>query len=550
MSTESTIRWHPAPGTRADALALLIHGKNQVIKEASHRVVRRIVLDGLDVHIKHYREGISRYFRGDRARREYEITREVARRGVPTLEALAWGEDIRGSYLVTRTLPDTVALSDFLESPLSPPLRQAIAVALGTFLARAHRAGVRHEDLHPGNLLVRASEQGIALYLIDLGAVQLGPALPWSAARYNLLVLNRWFALRSSRADRFRFWLAYSGEAGLADVREGACDLEVRTCRELARFVAGLDRRCLGGNRHFRRVRGRGTRGYSVMGIELSEFLANADELIDSSETLKRSDSSAVVALPVPVDGRPRQGILKRVDARSCTDPLAALFRPPPALHGYRMGHALRLRGLPTPRPLAVWHRTRWGMCGNGYLLMERVPDAVNLVRFVESMTSRRDTPVSPEESETGVSRLPKSGRARLANVIGQLGRLVARLHGWNLSHRDLKAANVLVSLRGWTMGPRGLCEKGEDGDDHVWFVDLAGVRQHRRLSDDRKARDLARLNASFLDGRRITRTDRLRFLLAYLGRDCQSWKVWWSRVSRATAEKAERNRRNGRPLG
>src|SRR5262249_5316576 len=183
----------------------------------------------------------------------YAITCEVARRGVATLEPLAWGEDAAGSYLVTRTLPGAVALADVLASPLPPRLRQAIAKALGAFLARAHRAGVRHDDLHPGNVLFRQERGVIELYLIDLHAVRLRPSLSWPEARDNLVVLNRWFSLRSSRTDRFRFWLAYSREARLADVSEGARQLERCTRRSVARFVAGLDRRCLGGNRHYRR---------------------------------------------------------------------------------------------------------------------------------------------------------------------------------------------------------------------------------------------------------------------------------------------------------
>src|SRR5262249_12216626 len=156
MSATSSIRWHPASDAvgAAQLREVLERGSSQVVKQAPHRGVRRVTLGGLDVHVKHYGEGLGRWLRGPRARHEYEITREVGRRGVPTLEALAWGEGAAGSCLVTRTLPDAEALSDVLARPLTPRLRWAIAEALGAFLARAHRAGVRHDDLHPGNVLV------------------------------------------------------------------------------------------------------------------------------------------------------------------------------------------------------------------------------------------------------------------------------------------------------------------------------------------------------------------------------------------------------------
>src|SRR5262249_44154814 len=162
--------------------------------------IRRLTLGDLDAHVKHYGDGLGRWLRGARARHEYSITREVARRGVATLEALAWGEDSRGSYLVTRTLPGAVALADVLASPLTPRSRKGIAKALGAFLARAHRAGIRHDDLHPGNVLFRQGPGEIELYLIDLHAVRLHPSLTWPQARDNLVVLNRWFFLRSSRS--------------------------------------------------------------------------------------------------------------------------------------------------------------------------------------------------------------------------------------------------------------------------------------------------------------------------------------------------------------
>jgi hypothetical protein len=259
--------------------------------------------------------------------------------------------------------------------------------------------------------------------------------------------------------------------------------------------------------------------------------MLDADAAIDEAVTLKRSATSAVVEIDVSVEGRTKRAVLKRANATRWTDPLAAFFRPPPALHAYLVGCALRLRGIPTPRPLAVWHRRKWGLTGDGYLLLDKVPDAVDLGRFA----SMADEP---------------GMRRRVRDVAERLGRLVARLHEWNFSHRDLKAPNVLVSPMAWSMGPRGLVESERDGRDHLWLIDLAGVRKHGRLNDERKARDLARLNASFLCRPGVTRSLRLRLLLAYLGMRRPDWKGWWRRIAARTARKAERNRRLGRVLG
>ena len=49
-------------------------------------------------------------------------------------------------------------------------------------------------------------------------------------------------------------------------------------------------------------------------------------------------------------------------------------------------GHALRLRWLPTPRLLAVFHRRYFGLPREGYLLTARVPDADDLHAFLDRL--------------------------------------------------------------------------------------------------------------------------------------------------------------------
>ena len=88
--------------------------------------------------------------------------------------------------------------------------------------------------------------------------------------------------------------------------------------------------------------------------------------------------------------------------------------------------------------------------------------------------------------------------------------------------------------------------------DARVWFIDLVGVRIHRRLSRRRRVQNLARLNASSLGNAAVSNADRLRLLLLYLNRAVQGggdWKSWWREVARVTRAKVARNLQNGRPL-
>lgn len=563
-----TMRWRAADG--GDELAALLagglrldDGRATVVKQAPHRTVYRVVLPGVDVHVKHYRgEGrdhFRRLFRASRGRREFALSTEVARRGVPTLGVVGYadGNPLLGhldSWFVTRTLPDAVALLDFLETTLPAlaasrraALQQRLAEAVGGLLAVQHRAGVCHADLHPGNLLLRLVDDRPELYLIDLDMVRLSGPLDWPAARANLVVLDRWFALRWSRTDRRRAWRAYCrGRPELRlDERAVAAEVERATHESLLRQFRAFDDKCYGGNRHFRAIRGEGVTGYCVSDLDpaaVAALLTDPDAAFadPAARSLKRSPSSTVVEVPLPGAATLRPVIGKRLPVRSWRTPWVSLVRPPAALRSYVLGHGLRLRGLPTPRPLAVVHRRRFGLLCEGYLLVEKVPDAVDLAGFLDALGG-----VPPPES-----------RRRLRAVVDELATLLRRLHRWRLSHRDLKAGNLLVSPAEWTISVRGVRDLPPDPAaprDRVWFVDLHGLRRQRQVGKPRRVRDLSRLHLSFLAHPGLTRGDRLRFLLGYLGRTEYAgggWKSWWREVEAEAQAKARKRRALGRVIG
>src|SRR5262249_26115772 len=145
------------------------------------------------------------------------------------------------------------------------------------------------------------------------------------------------------------------------------------------------------------------------------------------------------------------------------------------------------------------------GLPFEGYLLVEEVPDAVDLLTRANELAGRPDS----------------AGRRELRGLIDQAARLAARLHERGLTHRDLKAANLLVSPAPWSPTlperPELARATAADGAAHVWFVDLVGVRRPGKVPRARRVRDLARLAASFVGHPALTATDRLRFLRGYL---------------------------------
>ena len=174
-----------------------------------------------------------------------------------------------------------------------------------------------------------------------------------------------------------------------------------------------------------------------------------------------------------------------------------------------------------------MWHRYRHGLPHEGYLLTEKVPDALDLRAFLAHLRT-----------------LPADARrALLRRLIDRVAALIAALHERRLSHRDLKAANLLVRDVSRLTGDEDIC---------LQLIDLVGVRRLRKLRRSRRLQNLARLNASFHDHPDLTRSDRLRFLRVYLHwgtRGRMGWKRWWRQIEEATQAKARRNRRSGRPL-
>jgi tRNA A-37 threonylcarbamoyl transferase component Bud32 len=469
---------------------------------------------------------------------EFDNALALRKRGVPAVEPLAWGTLDSNwpceSFLITQALTATVPFLHCLEHVLpslpaeeSRDMRRKVARAFGEFLAKLHDAGITHPDPHPGNLLVElAPDRPPQFALIDLHAVHVGKALRWRESRNNLVLFNRWFQIRASRADRSRFWHAYRrARATLPaptkdELRIGVKELERDTHSSNLRFWAGRESRCLGTNRYFRKFRRGVYRGFAVRDLAndfLQQLLAEPDTAFARAgvRILKDSRTSTVAVLEMPGPSGPVPVVLKRVNVRSSIEPAKNVFRRSHVLRSWVYGHALRDRWLSSPRPLAVFHRYRNGLPAEGYLLTEFVPE--------------------PAPLRTG--SLPS---------LMKLARLLRVMHDRGVSHRDLKAANILLA----------------HGTEPT-LIDLVGVRTRVQLSDVNRAKELARLNASFLTSPTVRFADRLRFLRAYLSAGTQpqlspgaqqveraDWKTWWKMISDATATKVAKNRRQGRTLG
>jgi serine/threonine protein kinase len=159
------------------------------------------------------------------------------------------------------------------------------------------------------------------------------------------------------------------------------------------------------------------------------------------------------------------------------------------------------------------------------YLITLKQNNVTTLAQYV-----RQTLPLLDEET-----RRDKVRKINLA-----LARLIRALHDRSLSHRDLKASNILIE-------PEAL-----ETSEFLSLIDLVGVRLINPVPSGRKIQNLARLSISLDAVAGRSRTETLRFLRAYLPwglSPLSDWKKVWRATETAIQAKKARNRRRGRPL-
>ena len=560
--TAGRVRWRVAPeweklligpqGLRLDEW--LSDGCVHVVKHASHRTVYRVDLPERSFFLKHYRalavlNAATHLLRGSAARREWRNALEVHRRKVPTVTPVALGEHYRGglvrdSYFVSEAIPDSCTLERYADEflprlPLHEQarLRRRISLAMAQLCAAAHRGGVYHTDFHRGNVLVslatldpdHADDDLPALHLIDLPKMWFSRPLSWPHSRDSLAMFAAAWLDRSTHTEQLRFWYAYLAhrpELHLADPLSAAGEVVRRSRAHAQRIFRDRDKRALRTNRDYYRIKQPGAVGYAVSGLARSDFLAllaDPDQALKGagSRVVKKGPDSYVVKTSFLLDGIDKAAAFKRARYLTWHKALLGLFRRSRSLRAWHLGHALRERGIAAARPLCVCEPRTGGLRWQSYLATEWIEGAP-LHEYIAGLAAA-----------PAAERRAKSRRCAVV-----LGRLLGRMHAWNVGHRDLKAANLI------------LAENASQLQAHL--IDLDGVRLVRRLSERRRARNLARLATSMEAHAWITRSDRLRFLRAYLAAaplDGHTWKWFWRRAARRSRKLTRLMRASGREV-
>jgi len=551
--TMGQVDWQVASGWRELLLGprglkldeWLNQGRALVVKSGPLRTIYRVDLAERTFFVKHVHckrlwQAGRNLFLASASRREYARAVEIARRRVPTVSPVAVGECrqhglVRDNYLVTEAVPHACTWEQFTREVLPRftaqeqiVLRRKLAISLARLCASAHGAGVFHDDLHTGNVLIRVdtcrADRHDArlpeLVLIDLPGVRLKGEGDWARSAEALAQLGAAWRGRASRGEVWRFWMEYlrlRSDLRLADPREAAARIAARIGRQARRIARSRDKRSLRNNRDFFALRTPSASGHAVAEVPrggLRQWLAAPDRLLQQNahRPIKLTHRNVVVEAEFALTGRPVRVAFKRVRAKNWWKSLLFLFRRSPAINAWRRGHSLLLRGIATSRPLAVCQKRRFGLRGDSYLVTEWIEGAINLHLYGWQIADYR----------------ADERRRRVRQCATALGRLLGRMHAWHVSHCDLKGCNLVV------------VERAHDIDAYVVDVDTARIA--RRLGAAERARNLARLATSLAAHPWVTRTDRLRFVRAYLRElramgadqpsDFSDWKTIWRRVA------------------
>lgn len=231
---------------------------------------------------------------------------------------------------------------------------------------------------------------------------------------------------------------------------------------------------------------------------------------------LKYSEHGEVFRAQLSVGDGALEVICKQGRVRGFSDRLVSALRASREQRNCDRAMMLLEAGIRTALPLAVVKRRRPGP--EAWLVTEFVPGLVDL-------------------DEVVLRLLPRMARGQLRRtkdaIVKAIVEMLEQMAGNGLTHRDLKASNIL--LENWD---------GAGGPANVWLVDLDGLGRRRFAYGVRRWEHVIRLAASLLSYTAVTRSDYCRFLQAYLtrmGSPRTDWKLHFRKLSRQARDYVRR---------
>jgi tRNA A-37 threonylcarbamoyl transferase component Bud32 len=507
-------------------------------RELSSRTVTRLEPASPELpalYLKEYRfptfaERLKHLF-GSPAHREWHTALRIVERGISTFTPLAVGTLRRfglpvASYLVSREVDHARPLMDFLldrkrhDEQSGWEAGKAITCSLARFVRELHRRGVLHKDFHWGNILIDARDlSDIRWYLMDLHRIQLKRRLRDRDRIANLASLGTAFRFTTRKTERLRFLMQYARGDEQWETQLGDCArrIENRAAGMLQHIWNRKARRCTKGNKHFASFSSPACRGLLSMAFSSPEIITLLQDpgqafSAPGRRMIKNSNTTSSCILPTMIAGETAGIFIKRYNYQSALYALKYLVRTSRGKRTWKAAHALLVRGVPTPEPVAYGEKRRARMLRESFFVTRALARAI---------------PLSALLAEAGPGARGRHPVDK-ADVVRRTALLVRMMHERGIWHRDLKAGNILVELM-------------PGGGMQLYLTDLDGIRVKETVRPAERIRDLARLNRSLITSPALSVRDRHCFLQWYRGagrRGDATLRAYWEEISRETAKK------------
>ncbi len=415
-----------------------------------------------------------------KARKEWFIAHQLQSQNLTIPKPFGWMEKVhRGivqeSYYLSEAIGSGVSLIEE-----DAKLRNSLSlVALANTVKRIHKAGLLHKDLHAGNFLW----DGETLFLTDLHSAKIVKTLSLSHRIWNLSLL--FHSLRSfwTEEEQSKFIDVYFEEEPSHLQKKERILQEVHAWmdRLQKRQWRSRTKRCLKESSEFSVHREGGIcyhhrRDYPLEGIR-KRVEEHRRMVIEKPSGLVKS--STEVTISILDNGKGKVSVKNH---RPCAfwDSFREHFRRSRGMRAWIGGNGLKVRGVPSLRPLALMENRDWSGLRESSFLMEVSEAYQELDRYI-------------------LQTLGDFKEKR--RFIKAFSIWLSQYHKKNLYHRDMKACNILVSKARDTWG--------------FYLLDLEDVRLDKKVSGRKLFKTFLQLNTS--TPKMVTTTDRLRFFGEYL---------------------------------
>jgi tRNA A-37 threonylcarbamoyl transferase component Bud32 len=427
-----------------------------------------------------------------KARKEWQMAQQTLAQGIPTPVPLAMAERRKGRFLqdallITQAISPSTPLIELI------PARgdKELFFQAARLLREVHEAGLLHQDLHAGNILVGMADK--KLYLIDLHRAKFVRRISkqrrfWNLAQF-FYSLKGWLFPEDKRA----FLQQYDDEEDTfkGGLEHGLKEIARQEARLHLRHVRSRTKRCLKESGGFAIAKEQGWQIWSRRGWKpqgLLKIVARHRAIVaKGKEGLIKTDHRTAITL---FNYKETRLCVKEYRYQGAWQRFKEICRRSKARRGWLMGNGLVVRGIGGVIPQALLERRGRGLLKEAFLIMETPPDYVELDRYL----------LKAFEAQT-------EDNTRRGAFLDAFAGFMAHLYLQGIIHRDLKTCNIMVreENKGWDF-----C-----------LVDMDDVRLNKKINLRRLLKGLVQLHTStplFMEV-----SERIGFLSRYLrliGRD------------------------------